>query len=222
MKIIKTSIALAFLSMASITVSQAGPVLFANYTDNWALVHALTDSSGALVPASTSSNLRIGYFDLSDNALLDLWNAGDLVGLNDSFTQFGNRAGMGVYPEYDGLIEAAPHNPILGWEGRTIYLFASTGSDFLDATSEYLIFKFNVKFSDSFAPVDALLLPGRGDLLVGEFNNYSFGIETYDFVTGSAPAFNTVGVIPEPSSALLLLLGGAALALRHRMRREEG
>ncbi len=174
----------------------AGIMIVQNLTNDAEAVYGLADSSGALLSGSLTDNVRSGYFDVSDSELLDLWNAGDLVSLEASFVQFGPRTSMQDFDAgFDGIFQDAPATFADPFDGKNVYLYISNASNFTDVASEYLIYKFDGKFTED--PFDGEFLLGTtpGSLLVGGFDNFQFD---YELGGGALPAFNTVAAVPEP------------------------
>ena len=110
--------------------------------------------------------------------------------------------------------------------GRSVAIWISTTGDYTQASGEHLIYVTNESFALDLGPpfpeesYSVLLRPGsdsgNGTLAVGGFSNYFF-----DFGNGNQAAFNTVA-IPEPGSALLLSLVGAAGFVFYRRKHARG
>jgi hypothetical protein len=82
----------------------------------------------------------------------------------------------------------------------------------LGDSSQFLVFKHSTTFSpDPATSGPAFLKAGQGTLILGQF-----GFFTANIGQGVVPAFSTVPLIPEPSAALLSLLGAVGLLRRRR------
>jgi len=116
---------------------------------------------------------------------------------------------------YNGLFQNAAGAFADPFGGKNIYLYASNGSDFTNASAEYLIYKFSATFTADPFNGEQLLGTSAGSLLVGGYNNYSFD---YSLGGGALPAFNTVAAVPEPTTWMLLVLGVTFVLWRKRQR----
>lgn len=179
--------------------------------------NALFDSSGTLLPFG-SGQIRLGTFEtLNPGDVSSLFATGDLSALNADFIPYDSpwTVGVGTFGDLDGAWSTAlttdisAGNPLIGFPMVT---WLTTGASFLDASAEVLIFQSSESFDEA-APNfvgNAKVLDGNGTIFVGEFGNFShdFGISGGPGVQGG---FNTVEVIPEPSTYALMGLGGLAL-----------
>jgi len=207
------------LAIASTHSASAGFLLVQNLTDDAEAVYGLADSSGTLLPGNLANNIRSGYFNVSDAEILDFWNAGDLDSLDASFVQFGPRTSMQDFDQdFDGIFQDAPFMDADAFDGQDIYLYISNASNFTDVGSEYLIYKFDGKFTEEPFDGEFLLGTSAGSLLVGGFDNFQFD---YGLGGGSLPAFNTVAAVPEPEvfGFLLSVVTLGLVVVRRRRRR---
>lgn len=194
---------------------QAGPILLQNLTTDETAGYGLFDSGGTLLSGSITGNLRLGYFNMDDTAVMAAWAAGNLGLLNSSFVQYGARGDMQSWGgSYDGLFQtsiSATSNP---FSGQNVYLFVGNGSNFSDTSAEYLIYKFDVVFQPESFVAQVLLGTTSGRLLIGGYDHFS---HDYQLGGGALSGFNTVSVVPEPAAYALLLTGILALVgLRRR------
>jgi hypothetical protein len=110
--------------------------------------------------------------------------------------------------------------PGSSFAGKNIYLlFANvTNAGAITSTTQFLILKMTTETFDASDDVPASVAltfdQNNTTLLMGGFNNFQFKTRTSDTTTG--PAWNTVAVIPEPSVALLGLIGAVGFLRRRR------
>jgi hypothetical protein len=163
--------------------------------------HSLFDSNGDLLSSSNglNNNIRLGAFNSGFDALAS-WNTGDLLSLNSNFNSFGSTFGMNdLGGGLDGLVQSGVEATVnsTNQEGFPIVLWATNGGSFTSSDTEHLIFVFNTNFPvEPASPTDILLSDSTGSLIAGGFGNFS---QTY----GEQPTldgFNTVSVVPEPST----------------------
>lgn len=130
----------------------------------------------------------------------------------------------GIQGIHDSATSGNPSSVV----GRFVAIWISTTGDYTQASGEHLIYVTTDTFNpDGPPPVpeetySVLLRPGsdggNGTLAVGGFSNY---FNDFGFGAGNQGAFNTVA-IPEPGSALLLSLVGAAGFVFYRRKHARG
>jgi hypothetical protein len=182
--------------------------------------YALFDSSGSLLADSLTDNIRLGSFNTSFNAA-GAWDLGDLNALNLNFNQFGST--FGIFNGFNGGFQAALADVNNDFSSDTITLWVSSTNSFSDDNSEYLIFTFDSKVfpADAVNGSESLIFGVDSGVFLsatnpaGELGNFN---HDFGFGGGSLPGFNTVNVIPEPSTyaAILGLLALSFVATRRK------
>ncbi len=184
---------------ASVTVTNnAGPVN----------TQSVVDNTGAAVDGGFAA---IG--SISDASALNTLTS---AGLADLFT---------VYDGATGAITAAPFagtysisnegSDITGtaWAGAPIYLVLGNGGDLASSTQAAVLRVGN--FPGSEPAVQTVNVNNTAEVLLGDF-------DTFTLQPGPIPSQNAalalvaIGVIPEPSSSLLIGLAGLSLLIRRR------
>jgi len=197
-----------FLQAAVVTTSNL------NFTGDG--IFALFNQNGTLVPAA-NGEVRIGYFTISDSAILQAWDLGDLELLNGNFIQFGATFGLEDFDaDINGAFEGGPSGNSDPFNGKPIVLWASNSkSGFTNLSAEYLIYRFDTTFQTDPWFGEVFLGTTPGVMLVGESGKYSHDV---GFGAGPLPGFNTVAAVPEPSTAVLLTLSfcGVLFLLRRK------
>ena len=131
-----------------------------------------------------------------------------------AFEQWGTAAG-GVTNGTSGQFSfTANINPVgTNFSGRNIYLLVGFGGTNLDTSTELFIYKFNTGFgiANSGTPINLTL--GNGDI-----GTTLFGTEFGTPETTTSGRFRTSALapVPEPSAALLGMLGALGLLRRRR------
>lgn len=191
----------AGLQAASITVTNR---LAATLESRW-----IADADGSFIP-NGGGMVAIGSF--ADES--GIAGASSVDGLLSAFTQFGDAvsvAGVGtVAGLYANSISASVSGG--GFTDQSVFTVIGNGGS-LASSSNFLVFKHDGVFpadaDNPTATLNAIVGEGQGELLLG-------GSGTGDF-NGNAIDTYTLGVVvPEPSSALLGLLGLSFLAFRRR------
>jgi len=170
----------------------------------------IADQSGDSIPSGTGF-VAVGTIGLSD-AEVSQTNVARLATLADSFTQFGSSIPVGVNA-IEGLFSANIGAPLSANDplvGKHIYLVVGDGNNMQDSESLF-VFKSNEQFSldnPSFMPTIAL----DGALDKGEILLGTPGTVFANRLGGFRPGIIAAAVnVPEPTSWLLLMLGGISL-----------
>ena len=221
-----TQSALVFLASACVAGADLITVTFSAQDGGG----GLGTSSGADLP--TGSLVRLGYFDLSDQSIIDM--QGD-IGLLDefftliaeatvgffggeteldeegavtSFNEGANRSADGAFA-HQVTFDAVP----LGRDGQRLVMWAFN-SDAITTATEFGIFADNDWVTPTLLTLgtDLSTVDPAKDLYVGEK-----GPEVSGTVGGELNKLIPIGgVVPEPSAAVLTLMGLAALAFCRR------
>lgn len=197
----KNIIPLLFASSALLSsLASAAVVNFQNLNTAGDNGYGLFDESNTRLSTDLTENVRVGFFDLTNTEINNLWGSGDLTSLDAAFVDFG-LSGMSIA---DGLFQDVANAAITGssnFINQKITLFVSTSSNFVDENEEYFIFQFDNTFqSDDSGLFTTGVILGEdlGTLLVGDDNNPN---ATFDYGGGSAlQGYNTASVVPEPSA----------------------
>lgn len=203
--------------LLAVASAQAGTVAVQNMATDELSAYGLFDSGGSLLGQQLTGNIRLGTF-AGGMDVTSVWNSGDIAALDAGFSQFGSAGNMFGAEGMDGVFSDSFSSSDSFFGGLPVFLWISTSADFLGASSEHLIFRFDANFEDALVSLIRLQLsPSAGQLLVGEYGNFS-----HDYQAGGAalPGFNLVPAVPEPSTyaALLAVAGGAVALLRRRSR----
>ena len=182
--------------------AQAATVTVSNLPGNVPV--PILDADGALL---STGSVAIGIFS-GDAAALGA--AGDLAGLKAAFTQFGDSVSVG-FNGLDGLYQNTVSATVGGTEfsGANVFTVVGNGTDVASSPGLF-IFDHGITFVDE---------PGATpDAVVTVDGNAVLGIAGTGNVGGNEFAgYQLAGVVvPEPSSALLCLLGVASLTIRRR------
>lgn len=210
---------IAILAMGlTVASSRAAVVTVTNMNNAGDGAFSLFNQSGTLVQGTTTDNLRLGYFTISDSAVQSFWASGNLTALESHFVQYGSAFGMNDFGAgYNGVFQGGPSDNSDLFVGKAMTLWASTGSNFLSTSSEYLIFRFDETFQpEPWVGGQVLLGTSSGALLVGDFGNFS---HDYGLGAGTLPGYNTVATVPEPTTVVLAGWGVLWFFWRTRKRR---
>lgn len=199
-----------------VLVSQAAVINLQNINTASDAAYGLFNSSGTLIPVATADNIRFGYFSVSDVVVLADWASGGLSDLDANFVDFGSPTSMSLA---DGVFAGSPTAGSIPFTGQNMYIYASTGSNFTSASNQYLIYKFNAVFqTEPWTGGQAFLGTDAGTLLVGGFGNFS---HDYGLGGGSLPGYNTVAVVPEPTTWALLAGSSTTLMIMRKRRKAQ-
>jgi hypothetical protein len=158
--------------------------------------------------------VAFGFFSTDD-----LGSAGSVSGLVGLFTQFGTTVTFNASGTTGNrsVFSSAQNVTVTGssFQDKFIYLFAGNGSTLLDST-EFVVAKSTLTFaqvSDSTPTPTVLTI--RPENSVALFGTTVPNVQTANTDTSTTAGWQ-MAVIPEPSTALLGLLGVAGLMRRRR------
>lgn len=196
-----------FSALVALAISaQAATVTVGNLPGNVPVPISGTD--GSLLG---SGSVAIGVFSGDVGALA---GAGDIAGLKAAFTQFGNSVSMG-FNGLAGLYQNTVSATVGGsaFSGANVYTVIGDGGSIADSNG-LLVFDHGFTFVDEPGATPDAIIRTDGNLLLGSAKQGSVGGTAFDgfMLAGEAGG----GVIPEPSSALLGLIGLSALFFRRR------
>ncbi len=214
----KKAFAIASLSALLAFNLQAGVITVTNVPATGAAdALFVADSSGTLLPANSGS-VGIGFFAGGDAAVTGASSGSDIIA---GFTQFSDSVGISFSSPVPGLylnqISGAINDG--GFDGQSIYTVIGDGGT-LASSSQWAVYKHDVSFpaegANPNAAVESAIL-GAGNALIGTlapstFNGNDVNALWLDGFGGAGPG----PVIPEPSSALLALLGFSFMGFRRR------
>jgi hypothetical protein len=157
-----------------------------------------------------SGFVGIGVFSITDAQIAGAISPFTIA---NNFTLFGQASTMGVGFGIAGTYHFETTAAIAANSVFTGNIYTVIGNATTLANSwQFLVFKGNATFSADPAPSGpAILKTGQGTLILGDFNLFNA-----DIGLGVVPAFNTAYVTPEPSVALLGLMGAVGLFRRRR------
>jgi hypothetical protein len=186
-----------------------------NYIDEFS--NPIVDSSGVAIPGDTGY-VALGYFNVSD-AVLQTYTTS--TSINDAFV-VGTSAvfGAGFGLAGTGLYSLTGSPSSTSFDGKTLYTLMCNAST-INASTQFLIIKSTVTIlADPAATPDAVVkngAPGNiASVLVGNYSTFSVDL---GIGGGSIPAYSMLGgftPIPEPSAAILSMLGALGLVRRRR------
>lgn len=174
---------------------------------------AFTGASGGIsagpgvVAVGIFSTDDIGSFS-SEQLVSAFTNFGDVT---NTFAAAGATGNRGVFSLSTGGSVAGSE-----FSGKNIYLFAGNGTSFATST-EFLVFKSDSIFSDADdASPTAVLLTFRPETGTTLWGNVLADLKTANNDTSATSGWQMLAPIPEPSVAVLGLLGGLGLLRRRR------
>lgn len=224
----KQTLALAVLAL---TASFAHGVTYTltNVAGNNSSV--VVNSAGTRLTGNGASSTVIGsaafgYFSASDSAISASTSGTELL---TTFVPFSTNAGLFNNPttptNYQGLFSRSGTLTLANLDafaGKNIYLVLTNAATISGGT-EYLVYKFNSTYIGSGADTGGTLsfvidtaVTNDGTLLLGTRTGPSLTAAGFD--TSAEPSFQlqTLAAVPEPSAALLGMLGALGLLRRRR------
>lgn len=179
-------------------------------TNQFGGAYAALNEFGNPIPTG-SGTVAIGTFSIDDATIASLGNGADLAGVLDGFTQFSDSltVNSAVSGYYQGLITGAITDGD-GIAGAQLYTVIGAGST-LGASQSLIVYKHEgVAFQpDPNATPNAALNATPGNIVLGEATTVNINGQ-------DRPAIQSIPIIPEPSSALLGLVGLVFVAFRRR------
>jgi len=171
--------------------------------------NAVVSQTGTKLGSGTGF-VGIGVFSITDAQIAAAASASTIA---NGFTLFGQSNTIGAGFSIDGTYQFESTANIPAGSPFTGSIYTVIGNAATLATStQFLVFKEAVTFNpDPAASGPAVLKAGQGTVVLGGFNNFQA-----DIGGGAQAAFNTVTLMPEPSAALLGLLGAVGLIRRRR------
>ena len=195
-----------FSALVALALSaQAATVTVGNLPGNVPVPISGLDGS-----ALASGSVAIGIFSGDVGALA---GNGDIAGLKGAFQQFGNSVSMG-FNGLAGLYQNTVAGTVGGsaFSGANVYTVIGDGAD-IAGSNGLLVFDHGITFVDEPGATPDALITAGGNLILGSAAKGNVGGTDFD---GFMLAGDAGPVIPEPSSALLGLMGLSALFLRRR------
>lgn len=180
--------------------------------------HAIVDNTGTAL-TNTSGSAALGYFSGGD---ADVSTATGASSLLDSWQQFGAAstfaAAQASPPFIDkGVVTVGSSGiPVGGFATKNIYMVVSNATT-LAGGNQFFIYKFNETFSENEPGTGTKLTLGvnSGSVILGrDLGNPLVSVSTT--LNSPQQSYGTVTIVPEPSSAALVGLGGIALIFRRR------
>lgn len=197
-----------FSALVALALSaQAATITVNNFPANTPVPVSDAQGSGIL----SNGTVAIGIFEGDINALA---GAQDIAGIQAAFRQFGNSVAIGVNDPLGlpGLYQNSISGTVGGSEfsGQNVYTVIGNGSDVQGGSPGLLVFDHGFAFVDEPGATMDAILRADGNLILGTEAQADVGGNTFD-------GFQLAGaVIPEPSSAMLGLMGLSFLFLRRR------
>lgn len=140
--------------------------------------------------------------------------------LVSSFVQFGNAGAFALNGTTGNRsVYSSPQNvTVLGstFDTKSIYVFAGNGTSFNDST-EFSVaksaFTFNSSDDSATAPISLVVRPANSTVL---FGTLAANVQTANTDASTTPGWTMAAPVPEPSVALLGVLGVLGLLRRRR------
>ena len=178
---------------------------------------AIVDNSGSII-AVGGGVVSVGFFETLST--VGDFGSATRTTLLDDFEQFGSSTSTGFQNSFnaEGFFSASFTDTIADVDSvfvdETLFTLIGNG-DTLASSSEFLVFRHDGEILQpevaGIGGNSGLVRPGDGTLLLGQDNGV---IDVLGMQVGS---FSTAIVsVPEPSSSVLLGLGGLAFVLRRR------
>ena len=222
MKCLTIAAAITVMACFAAIQAQSATIQFQNLTLDSDGAFGIRDANGVLVGGSEFQG-AMGYFTVSNSAIIDSFAANDLAAIGSAFTQFDPIDGtFSLGSVVPGIFQA---NEIFdtriasnSFGGRAIYAVLYRGTSIATA-SELFIAQLNAQFPTDPVigfdpPVTVLLSPTTvNNLVIGTSGGPS---HDYGFGGGALPTFGLVAAVPEPTRTWLLLLGLMGACLRRR------
>jgi hypothetical protein len=216
------------LSVIAALVASAGMAQGVTYTvtNNLGLnASAVTTSTGVRLTGNGANSTQIGYAAFgvftSDEDVLAATTGAQL---NTAFTSFGSNGGLFNNPatptNFEGLFSrqgTLSGANLTEFTGENVYLIITNGTSITNGT-EFLVFKFDATYIGTGTDTGQTITlnfdttDSAGTLLIG---NIGPSITVGGLDTSSEASFQ-LAAIPEPSAALLGMLGALGLLRRRR------
>jgi|694.fasta_scaffold54095_4 hypothetical protein len=182
--------------------------------------NAITLSNGTLI-ANGAGSVQVGYF----SGVVDVPGA-SLATLVSTFNPYGNLLNFGagfVGADGNGIFSGNISGTPLAapYAGQPLYLvITNSAAGFtalgVTAATEFLVWSKPSTFASSEPSTDTINVQNAaGTLVQGGYNNFQHTFTSFGG-TIAVPAYNTVTLIPEPSTFLLASLGVLGLLRRRR------
>ncbi|MGY8688200.1 MAG: PEP-CTERM sorting domain-containing protein [Verrucomicrobiales bacterium] len=199
-----TSVFSALIALA--LSAQAATVTVSNLPGNVPVPLLGTDGA-----ALASGSVAIGIFSGDASAL---GAAGDIAGLKAAFTQFGSSVSVG-FNGLSGLYQNTVTGTVAGtgFSGQNVFTVVGDGADIASSTGLF-VFDNGISFVDEPGATPDAVINAGGAAILGTSGTGDVGGNAFAGFQLAGGAGNAV--IPEPSSALLGLMGLGFLAFRRR------
>lgn len=226
MKCLTIAAAITVMACFAATQAQSATIRFTNFNDNSDAAYGVRDANGVLVGGSEFQG-AMGYFTVSNSAIIDSFAANDLAAIGSAFTQFDpvqgnfplNEFASSGFPGVFQASETFDTKTISNtFGGRIIYAVLFKGTSIATA-SELFIAELNAQFPTDpavgdMARSDVFLRPDSiANLLVGTTGG---PLHDYGNGGGALSTFGLVAAVPEPTRTWFLLLGLMGACLRRR------
>lgn len=209
---------LKIMVIALASVGSASAALYTLQTGTGASINGFANSAGVAYQG-TSGAMSFGYFTISDAAITaTIPNSAGISTLVSSFVSFAGPGSFAVGGPIGqkGAVSVAGSGTVTGtnFDGKSIYAFVFNGST-LAAATDIGILKTTIAFAGS---QDAIPTPlvytfSTSDTLLKGSQIADLKTTTTDSTVN--PGFGTV-TVPEPSAALLGVIGALGLLRRRR------
>ncbi len=218
-------ISLILCSLLLATVANASNVIFTNFsTATKSDTHAVTLSTGTLLPAGANSIVAVGFF--SSDAVLNLVQStptqASWTAALAAFTQFGTATTVGtgagntagLYKQTTG---AAVVDGASAFQGKNIYTIVGNAPT-LAGSTEVLVVKSNAQFAvDPTPSANADFVAAASTVMVGSLaGQTSIPYNSGTMAGVSMITAQMVNLVPEPTAGLLGLIGLAFGGFRRR------